>query len=43
MNQPPDLDHFGLDFFDFAVDFGGRFLIDGGKGRRGTKKSKQKS
>ena len=43
MNQPPDLDHFGLDFFDFAVDFGGGFLIDGGKRGRGAKKSKQKS
>jgi hypothetical protein len=40
MDQPPDLDHLGRDFFRFPVDVGGRFFIDGGKRKGRTKKSK---
>jgi len=41
MDIAADLDHFGPDFFDLAIDLGGRLLIDGGLERRGAKNSKQ--
>jgi len=36
-----DLDHLGPDFFDFAVDVGGRPFVDAGPGFGYPKNSKQ--